>query len=96
MQAVLRRSQAAVLLHGRHCAAAARGLASTTQAEETPELKATYHVPAGHAKSDLSDVACNLSLTRRRDLTLRQDLRVVEEGKSVMISDVLKVRNAVL
>ena len=88
---VLRRTGTAALLHGRQCAAAARGFASSPQTDREAHPQATYHVPAGHANSDLSDVACNLSLSRRRDLTLRQDLRVVEGGKSVTISDVLKV-----
>lgn len=88
---MLRRSQAALLLHGRSCAQAARAFATTSQTGQESEPQATYHVPAGHANSDLSDVACNLSLSRRRDLTLRQDLRVVEDGKSATIADILKV-----
>mmetsp|Transcript_6510 Transcript_6510/g.18725 ORF Transcript_6510/g.18725 Transcript_6510/m.18725 type:complete len:247 (+) Transcript_6510:147-887(+) len=87
---MLRRSQAALLLHGRSCAQAARAFATTSQTGQESEPQATYHVPAGHANSDLSDVACNLSLSRRRDLTLRQDLRVVEDGKSATIADILK------
>ena len=50
-----------------------------------------YEVPAGHQNSDLSDVACNISLNRRRDLSLRQDLKVVENGKRASIAEVMRV-----
>lgn len=61
--------------------------ASSTSAAQP---QATYDVPAGHASSDLSDIACNLSLSRRRDLTLRQDLYLTQDGKTVSIADLLK------
>lgn len=48
-------------------------------------------VPEGHANSDLSPVACHIGLGRRRDLSLRQDLRLWQNDKCLTLSDVLKV-----
>ena len=52
-----------------------------------------YAVPEGHQSSDLSDAACNIALSRRKDVTLRQDLRLTVKGESKTLSDLLKVRN---
>lgn len=70
-------------VYGAHTFAASSATAGQPQA--------TYDVPAGHASSDLSDVACNLSLSRRRDLTLRQDLYLTQDGKTVSVADLLRV-----
>lgn len=51
-----------------------------------------YSVPAGHQSSDLGSIACNISLNRRRDLTLREDLKVFADGKHVTLADVMRVR----
>ncbi len=61
-------------------------------APQQPQKYDSYSVPAGHQNSDLDSVACNISLNRRRDLTLRQDLYVFENGKKATIADVMKVR----
>jgi hypothetical protein len=52
----------------------------------------TYNVPEGHWNSDLSDVACNIGLNRRRDLTLRQDLSLFRQESKYSLADVFKVR----
>jgi hypothetical protein len=61
--------------------------------EAAPEKasSATYGVPAGHANSDLSDAACNIALSRRRDLTLREDLALYAKGKRLTLRELLKV-----
>lgn len=56
-------------------------------------LASTQNVPAGHHNSDLSSTACNISLGRRRDISLRQDLTVHVDGKPAKLSDVFKVRH---
>ena len=48
-------------------------------------------VPAGHHGSDLSSAACNIGLNRRRDITLRQDVRVEVNGRSCLLAEVFKV-----
>lgn len=50
----------------------------------------TANVPAGHHNSDLSSVTCNIGLGRRRDLTLRQDLKLHEDGRSKSLAEVFK------
>eukprot|EP00884_Botryococcus_braunii_P022488 jgi/Botrbrau1/8923/Bobra.0148s0036.1 len=55
----------------------------------------TFEVPAGHAKSDLSSTACNIGLNRRRDLTMRQDIRVFVDGTAKSIADVFKGHTSV-
>jgi hypothetical protein len=53
------------------------------------------NVPPGHLESDLSPVACNIGLGRRRDLTLRQDLCLYQQdGQKTSLTDVLRVRHA--
>jgi hypothetical protein len=51
----------------------------------------TKEVPEGHATSDLSNFACHIGLGRRRDLTLRQDLRLWSGQGEVTLADVFKV-----
>ena len=50
------------------------------------------NVPTGHHNSDLSSAACNIGLSRRRDITLRQDLKPYVDGKPALLADVFKVR----
>ena len=52
----------------------------------------TQNVPAGHHTSDLSSAACNISLSRRRDITLRQDLKPFVDGKPSTLGELFKVR----
>lgn len=53
-------------------------------------------VPEGHANSDLSPTACHIGLGRRRDLSLRQDLRLWQNDKCLTLSDVLKGQRVIL
>jgi len=52
--------------------------------------KSTYNVPEGHHDSDLSSTACHIGLGRRRDLTLRQDLCLWDQGSKLSLADVFK------
>lgn len=90
MQAqMLQRCRGAARLLTNRSAGGAHSFAASSATAAQPQ--ATYDVPAGHASSDLSDVACNLSLSRRRDLTLRQDLYLTQDGKTVSVADLLRV-----
>lgn len=51
----------------------------------------TANVPAGHAKSDLRDVACNIRLSRMRDITLRRDIRLYDENTAFTLEQIFKV-----
>jgi hypothetical protein len=55
--------------------------------------QSTYNVPEGHWNSDLTDVACNIGLNRRRDLTLRQDLALFKQQSKYSLADVFKVHS---
>lgn len=83
------------LLRASRCASGARCFASTasTQTQQTHKYD-PYSVPAGHQNSDLGSIACNISLNRRRDLTLREDLKVVSDGKPATLASVMRVRTA--
>ena len=48
-------------------------------------------LPAGHENSDLRDVMCNIRLSRMRDITLRRDVSLYEEGKPVTLASIFKV-----
>jgi hypothetical protein len=73
----------------REFAAAAAGAASTA--------KSTYNVPEGHHSSDLSSAACHIGLGRRRDITMRQDLRLYDaDGKALTLADVFHVSGCVV
>jgi len=54
--------------------------------------KSTYNVPEGHHNSDLSSTACHIGLGRRRDLTMRQDLRLWDGDKPLTLAEVFQVR----
>lgn len=79
------------LLRASRCASEARCFASTasTQTQQTHKYD-PYSVPAGHQNSDLGSIACNISLNRRRDLTLREDLKVVSDGKPATLASVMR------
>jgi hypothetical protein len=53
--------------------------------------KSTYNVPEGHHNSDLSNTACHIGLGRRRDLTMRQDLRLWDGDKPLSLAEVFHV-----
>lgn len=53
--------------------------------------KSTYNVPEGHHNSDLSSTACHIGLGRRRDLTMRQDLRLWDGDKPLSLAEVFHV-----
>ena len=48
-------------------------------------------LPDGHKNSDLRDVMCNIRLSRLRDITLRRDVSLYEEGKAVALAPIFKV-----
>lgn len=77
---------APLLCRCQSAATAPRAFAAVAEAKP----QATYEVPAGHASSDLSAIACNISLNRRRDLTLRQDLTVFLDGEQRTLADVMR------
>ncbi len=56
----------------------------------TAELRKAGAVPDGHLSSDLSPTVCHIGLGRRRDLTLRQDLRLWQNDKQLTLADVFK------
>ena len=53
--------------------------------------KQYYEIPEGHQHSDLSNLACNISLTRRKDLTMRQDITLAVGGQNYSLMDLLRV-----
>lgn len=53
--------------------------------------KSTYNVPEGHHNSDLSSTACHIGLGRRRDLTMRQDLRLWDGDTPLTLAQVFHV-----
>jgi hypothetical protein len=53
--------------------------------------KSTYNVPEGHHNSDLSSTACHIGLGRRRDLTMRQDLKLWDGDKPLTLGQVFHV-----
>lgn len=69
----------------------AQQLAAFSSAQPQAAGNPFYAVPEGHQHSDLSDAACNIGLSRRKDLTLRQDVRLTVKGQKTSLSDLLKV-----
>ncbi|KAL4425536.1 hypothetical protein ABPG75_009552 [Micractinium tetrahymenae] len=55
-----------------------------------------WAVPEGHQHSDLSDAACNIGLSRRKDLTLREDVKLVVGGQPRTLAELLKGQKAVV
>lgn len=64
------------------------GFAAQPEAASKP----FYAVPEGHQHSDLSDPACNIALSRRKDVTLREDVRLTVKGEQKTLGELLKVR----
>ncbi|KAI8114154.1 hypothetical protein M9434_002280 [Picochlorum sp. BPE23] len=77
-----------------HC----RVLQRAFSAEAAAGSKKFYDVPEGHIDSDLSQIACNIGLNRRRDLKLGAagNIRLVVGGTSVPLSELFKDQLTVL
>eukprot|EP01023_Acetabularia_acetabulum_P067934 TRINITY_DN949_c0_g1_i1.p1 TRINITY_DN949_c0_g1~~TRINITY_DN949_c0_g1_i1.p1 ORF type:complete len:215 (+),score=41.70 TRINITY_DN949_c0_g1_i1:179-823(+) len=56
----------------------------------------TYNVPVGHKESDLSQLACNIGLMIRRDLTLREDIKLSQGTTEAPLKDILKGQKALV
>ena len=65
--------------------------AAFSSAQPQPADNGSYAVPEGHQSSDLSDAACNIRLSRRKDLSLREDLRLTVKGEKKTLGELLKV-----
>ena len=63
------------------CAQCACSLTTTSFAALPPEAAAVCDVPAGHEKSDMRNSICNISLNRRRDISLRNDVKLYTTDK---------------
>ncbi|KAI8104014.1 hypothetical protein M9435_006540 [Picochlorum sp. BPE23] len=77
-----------------HC----RVLQRAFSAEAAAGSKKFYDVPEGHIDSDLSQIACNIGLNRRRDLKLGAagNIKLVVGGTSVPLSELFKDQLTVL
>lgn len=77
-----------------HC----RVLQRAFSAEAAAGSKKFYDVPEGHIDSDLSQIACNIGLNRRRDLKLGAagNIKLVVGGTSIPLSELFKVWSSVL
>ena len=73
------------------CSSGVRQALFSAQAATASSTNPYYDVPEGHKNSDLSQAACNISLSRRRELTLRQDVKVEVNGQTKSLADVFKV-----
>lgn len=65
---------------------------ATTSVNNQHLDKKFYDVPEGHMDSDLSQIACNIGLNRRRDLKLGAagNVKVVISGKPMTLETLLK------
>ncbi|PSC76903.1 dynamin-related 1E-like [Micractinium conductrix] len=68
------------------------GFAAQPEAASKP----FYAVPEGHQHSDLSDPACNIALSRRKDVTLREDVRLTVKGEQKTLGELLKGQKAIV
>lgn len=70
-----------------------RVLQRAFSAEAAAGSKKFYDVPEGHIDSDLSQIACNIGLNRRRDLKLGAagNIKLVIGGTSIPLSELFKV-----
>jgi peroxiredoxin len=72
----------------------------TTTTTSTSSSSSYLNVPAGHQASDLSPHVCHIGLGRRRDLTLRQDLKLWQTADCskppLTVSEVFKGYKALL
>ena len=65
-------------------------LARQSHAAAETSTQAT-DIPAGHRNSDLGSSACNIGLNRRRDLSLRADIKLYTSEKELSLQDVFRV-----
>jgi peroxiredoxin len=74
--------------------------ATATTSDAAAATTSTANVPAGHHSSDLSPHVCHIGLGRRRDLTLRQDLKLWQTADCskppLTVSEVFKGYKALL
>ncbi|GMH45327.1 hypothetical protein BSKO_13284 [Bryopsis sp. KO-2023] len=83
----------------RHSAFRAVGQQAESGQELAREMRralAADNVPDGHKASDLTDSACNISLQRMRDLTLRQDLKLHDGAGPSSIKQVFQGQRVLL
>ncbi|KAI3438766.1 hypothetical protein D9Q98_001184 [Chlorella vulgaris] len=71
-------------------------LAFSATAQADPSSSPFYAVPEGHQNSDLSSEACHIGLSRRKDLTLREDVRLMCNGEMQTLAQLLKGQKAVV
>lgn len=84
---------AAASLLQQHSSSLLQAAAYSAQPQEAgAQASPFWAVPEGHQNSDLSDVACNIGLSRRKDLTLREDVRLAVGGQPKTLAELLKVR----
>eukprot|EP00798_Chlamydomonas_sp_ICE-L_P016614 gene16614-22857_t len=92
---MLRQSNSQVLSYLRYASAtlpaAQSGFAASFSTRTQPS-----DIPEGHMDSDLRDVACNIGLGRRRDLTMRQDLCLWKNDTKLSLADVMKGKRIIL
>lgn len=55
-----------------------------------------HDIPAGHAGSDMRAISCNIGLNRRRDLSLRSDLRLHSSQESFNLRDIFRGKLVVM
>ena len=55
----------------------------------------TVDVPAGHENSDMRNSICNISLNRRRDISLRTDIKLFcdRDDKPIDLRELLRNKN---
>ena len=75
------------------CSSGVRQALFSAQAATSCATNPYYDVPEGHKNSDLSQAACNIGLSRRRELTLRQDVKMELDGQTKTLAEVFKVRS---
>lgn len=65
---------------------------ATTSVNNQHVDKKFYEVPEGHMDSDLSQIACNIGLNRRRDLKIGAagNVKVVIDGKPITLEALLR------
>ena len=76
------------------CAQCACSFSASPFAAQPPQSAAACDVPEGHANSDLRNAVSNISLNRRRDISLRSDvLLYTKEDEEVNLRKLLKIKN---
>lgn len=62
---------------------------------EAPQTMANVDVPAGHENSDMRNNVCNISLNRRRDISLRTDVNLFcnRDDEPINLKELLRTKN---